>query len=159
MAVERVVRRSIVSAPKGGWRSRPTGTVGIGRLQKALLLVTIVALLASALGVFTTMTTSVIERRKEIGLMKSVGAENMRIVSLFFSEAAIVGVIGGVIGFLIGIILAQFIGLSVFDTTISPRVSILFLAMGISIGVALLASSLPVRRAVKIEPVIVLRGE
>ena len=59
----------------------------------------------------TTMITSVIERQKEIGLMKSVGAENKKIISLFLSEATIIGVIGGILGYIIGIILAQFIGL------------------------------------------------
>ena len=107
----------------------------------------------------TTMTTSVIERQKEIGLMKSVGAENKKIVSLFFSEAAIIGSIGGVLGFIIGVILAQVIGLSVFSTSISPQYQILPVAILISIGVSLFASVLPVRRAVKVEPAVVLRGE
>lgn len=131
----------------------------LGKIENMMFLVTIVALLASALGVMTTMTTSVIERQKEIGLMKSVGAENKKIVALFFSEAAIIGSIGGVLGFIIGVILAQFIGLSVFNTSISPHYQILPIAVAISIGVSLFASVLPVRRAVKVEPAIVLRGE
>jgi putative ABC transport system permease protein len=105
------------------------------------------------------MTTSVIERRKEIGLMKSVGAENKRIGALFISEAAIIGIIGGVLGFIVGIFLAQFIGLSVFNTYINPRLEILPIAIVVSIGVSLLASAIPVRRAVTVEPAIVLRGE
>jgi len=131
----------------------------LNKITEMMLLVTIVALLASALGVMTTMTTSVIERQKEIGLMKSVGAENRRIVSLFLSEAAIIGVIGGILGYIIGIVLAQLIGLSVFSATITPRLIILPVAIGISTGVSLLASILPVSRAVKVEPAIVLRGE
>ena len=131
----------------------------LGKIENMMFLVTIVALLASALGVMTTMTTSVIERKKEIGLMKSVGAENKRIVLLFLSEAAIIGTIGGILGFVVGSILAQFIGLSVFDTSITLRLEIIPIAIGISIGVSLLASILPVRRAVKVEPAIVLRGE
>ena len=131
----------------------------LGKIEDMMFLVTIVALLASALGVMTTMTTSVIERQKEIGLMKSVGAEDKRIVSLFLSEAAIIGGIGGILGYIIGIVLAQFIGLSVFNTSITPRLEVIPIAMGISIGISLLASALPVRRATKIEPAIVLRGE
>ena len=131
----------------------------LGKIENMMFLVTIVALLASALGVMTTMTTSVIERKKEIGLMKSVGAENKRIVLLFLSEATIIGTIGGILGFVVGSILAQFIGLSVFDTSITLRLEIIPIAIGISIGVSLLASILPVRRAVKVEPAIVLRGE
>jgi putative ABC transport system permease protein len=131
----------------------------LGKITDLMFLITIVALMASALGVMTTMTTSVIERRKEIGLMKSVGAENKRISALFVSEATIIGVIGGIFGYFVGVFLSQVIGLSVFSTTISLRLEILPIAIGISIGVSLLASALPVRRAVKVEPAIVLRGE
>lgn len=131
----------------------------LSKIESMMFLVTVVALLASALGIMTTMTTSVIERQKEIGLMKSVGAENKKIVSLFLSEAAIIGSIGGILGYIIGIILSQFIGLSVFNTSINPRFEIIPIVIGISIGVSLFASIIPVRRAVKVEPAIVLRGE
>ncbi len=131
----------------------------LGKIEDMMFLVTIVALLASALGVTTTMTTSVIERQREIGLMKSIGAENRRIASLFLTEAAIIGATGGMIGYLIGLILAQLIGMSVFNSLVSPRLIVFPIVMSISIAVALLASALPVRRAVKIVPVVVLRGE
>jgi len=131
----------------------------LGKISDMMFLVTIVALLASALGVMTTMTTSVIERQKEIGLMKSVGAENKKIISLFIAESTIIGIIGGLIGFVIGIILAQFIGMSVFNSSITPRFEVILVAIGISVGVSFIASIIPVRRAVKVEPAIVLRGE
>jgi putative ABC transport system permease protein len=131
----------------------------LSKIEDMMFLVTIVALIASALGVMTTMTTSVIERRKEIGLMKSIGSDNTSIITLFLSEAAIIGIIGGIIGFFIGIILSQFIGLSVFNTSISARVEVLPLVIGISVGISLFASLLPVKRATKVEPAIVLRGE
>ena len=73
--------------------------------------------------------------------------------------AAIIGVIGGLLGYIIGIVLSQFIGLSVFSTSINPRLEVVPLAVGISIGISLLASALPVRRAVRVEPAVVLRGE
>jgi putative ABC transport system permease protein len=91
--------------------------------------------------------------------MKSIGAENKKIASLFFTEASIIGVIGGVFGYLVGMVAAQFIGMSVFETSITPRLEVMPVAIGISVGVALLASALPVRRATRIEPAIVLRGE
>lgn len=131
----------------------------LDKISNMMFLVTIVALIASALGVMTTMITSVIERQKEIGLMKSVGAENKKIISLFLSEATIIGILGGILGYLIGIILSQFIGYSVFSMSITPRYEVIPISIGLSIGVALLASILPVRRAVKVEPAIVLRGE
>ena len=131
----------------------------LNKIQNMMFLITIIALIASALAVMTTMITSVIERQKEIGLMKSVGAENKRIITLFLSEATIIGIIGGIFGYLIGYILAQFIGLSVFTMSITPRLEVIPIVILISIGIVLLASILPVRRAVKVEPAIVLRGE
>jgi putative ABC transport system permease protein len=131
----------------------------LNKVQNMMFLITIVALISAALGVMTTMITSVIERQKEIGLMKSVGAENKRIITLFLSEATIIAVIGGILGYLIGIILAQLIGLSVFAMSITPRLGVIPIVILISIGIVLLASILPLRRAVKVEPAIVLRGE
>lgn len=129
------------------------------KLEEMMLLIVVATLSASALGVMTTMTTSVIERRKEIGLMKAIGAENKKVALLFLTEATLIGIIGGILGYLIGLFLAQFIGQSVFNSSISPRLIVVPIAIGISVGVSLLASALPVRRAIKIEPAIVLRGE
>jgi putative ABC transport system permease protein len=129
------------------------------KIEKLLLLVTLAALLASALGVMTTMTTAVIERQREIGLMKCLGAENARIAALFFAEAALIGVIGGLLGYFAGILLAKFIGISVFGVTIASRIEVLPVAICVSLAVVVLASALPVRRATKVDPVVVLRGE
>jgi len=129
------------------------------KIEDMMFLVTVVALFATAMGVSTTMTASVVSRQKEIGLMKSIGAENLRIAALFFSESAILGLIGGVVGFFVGFLLAQILGTSVFGTSISLHLIVLPIVVAISIGVVLVASAFPVRRAVKIEPVIVLRGE
>jgi putative ABC transport system permease protein len=131
----------------------------LGSIEEMMFMVTIVALMASVLGVMTTMTASVIERQKEIGLMKSVGAEARQIQALFYSEAAVVGLVGGVAGFILGIVLARMIGVSVFDTSINVNMWVLPVAIAISVGIALIASALPVRRAVSVEPAIVLRGD
>jgi putative ABC transport system permease protein len=131
----------------------------LGKIENMMFLVTIIALLASALGVMTTMTTSVIERKKEIGLMKSVGAENKKIISLFLSETTIIGIIGGLVGFIAGVVISQFIGMSVFNTFITPRYEFIPVILLISISVSIIASIIPIRKAVKVEPAIVLRGE
>lgn len=129
------------------------------KIEELMLLVAVVALGASALGVMTTMTTSVVERTREIGMMKAIGAENRKIASLFLLEALFIGLIGGVLGYFSGIGVAQFIGISVFNSSVSPKIEVLPLVLGISIGIAVLASAIPVRRAVSIEPARVLRGE
>jgi putative ABC transport system permease protein len=129
------------------------------KIEELMMLIAVVALMASALGVMTTMTTSVVERTKEIGMMKAIGAENRKIASLFLLEALIIGLIGGILGYIIGLGVAQFIGMSVFSSSISPRLEVLPLVLGLSVGIAVFASALPVRRAMTIEPAKVLRGE
>jgi len=128
-------------------------------LQQMMMLIAAVGLGASVLGVMTTMTTTVIERRREIGLMKSIGAENSRIASLFLGEAALTGLAGGLVGYVVGFILAQSIGVSVFNTTMEFIPVVLPFTVGVSMGVAVLASLIPIRRALGIEPAAVLRGD
>ena len=129
------------------------------RLESMMGLVTVVALGASTLGVMTTMTTTVIERRKEIGLMKAIGSDNLGIASLFLAEASIAGLAGGLLGYGAGLILSEFIGQSVFGSAVSPVLLVLPVTLGLSIGITLLAAALPIRRATSIEPAVVLRGD
>jgi len=130
----------------------------VSKMQLLVLLVTAVALLASALGVMTTMTTMVLERRGEIGLMKAIGAENGQIVFIFLVEAGLIGLLGGGVGYLVGLGLARLISQGVFGTTVSPGIEALPVTLLLALGVALLGSALPVSRAVREAPVLLLRG-
>jgi putative ABC transport system permease protein len=130
----------------------------LGKIEYMMILITVIALMASALGVMTTMTASVVERQKEIGMMKAIGASDSRVAMLFLIEATLIGAIGGAIGYVAGVILAQYIGQSVFSSAITPNFIVLPVIIGIAIGVAIASSSLPVRRAIRIEPAEVLRS-
>jgi len=131
----------------------------LNTIETMMIVVSFIALLATLLGVSTTMTTSVLERKTEIGLMMSIGAENMKIISLFLAESLLVGFIGGGLGYIVGIIGAQFVSIIVFDSLSSPQIIVLPIIIGISSIVSLLASIIPIKRALNIEPVIVLRGD
>lgn len=129
------------------------------QLEQMMMLITVVTLAASGMCVMMVMTTTVIERRKEIGLMKAIGADNKSIGTLFLMEAVIIGFIGGAVGYLFGYVIAQYIADQVFSTPIAPIPAIFPVTVAISLGITVLASALPVRRAMAIEPAIVLRGE
>ncbi|MFX0086215.1 MAG: ABC transporter permease [Candidatus Hodarchaeota archaeon] len=131
----------------------------LSKIQGVMVIVTIIALLATVLGVGTTLMTSVLERQIEIGIMKSIGAENRKIAALFLSESLSIGIIGALLGFVFGIGGAQIVGSIVFNSLVMPQLIVLPFVIIISICVALIASLLPVRRALGIEPYIVLRGE
>ena len=131
----------------------------LNTIEMMMTVVSFIALLAALLGVSTTMTTSVLERKTEIGLMMSIGAENSKIATLFLTESLMLGVVGGGLGYLIGIIGAQFVSIIVFNSLVSPQLIVLPIIIGISSIVSLIASIIPIRRALKIEPVLVLRGD
>ena len=131
-------------------------------LNKVRLLIGLVAalvLLAGALTVAGTLNTMVIERRTEIGLMKALGAAEKRVASLFLVEAMSVGFFGGLAGYLGGLALALAIGWKVFDAVITPTLWALPGTLLVGLVVAWAAGLLPVQRALKIDPVITLRGE
>ena len=79
----------------------------LSRLRLALLGLAIVALLLACLGIANTMYTAVLERTKEIGVLKALGARRRDVLLLFVAEAAVIGLAGGLIGTVIAVALAR----------------------------------------------------
>jgi putative ABC transport system permease protein len=134
------------------------GTV-LSRIQGLMLLITLAALLASALAVSASMATAVFERRGEVGLMKALGAGNLGVAVLFFAEAALLAVIAGTAGFVGGSLLARQIGRSIFASQITIQPVLLPVILAIAVFVTFAGSAAAIRRAVKFDPVYALRGE
>lgn len=134
-----------------------------GNIQDKILflmvLVTVLTLIGSGLSVMSTMTTTVLERRKEIGMMKAIGAQNKKIAAIFYAEAGAVGLIGGIAGYILGFLMAQIVGKSVFDTFIGFHLTVIPITLISTVLLALISSKIPVGQAIKIDPVITLRGE
>ncbi|WP_045576380.1 ABC transporter permease, partial [Desulfosporosinus sp. I2] len=97
----------------------------LGKIQLLMLLLTAAALLSAALGISSLMTTKVLERSKEIGLLKALGAEGWQVSALFVAESAISGIIGGVLGYLMGLGFRQVIGQAVFGSGLSIKIMVL----------------------------------
>lgn len=127
------------------------------KIRLLMLLVTLAALATAALAVSSTLMTTVIERKTEIGLMKALGASEAMVGWIFLGEASLIALAGGVLGFFGGIGLAQLVGLSVFGATIEPKFILLPVALVLSLIVALGASWWPLERAARYEPAEVLR--
>jgi putative ABC transport system permease protein len=134
------------------------GTV-LTRIKGLMLLITLAALLASALAVSASMATAVLERRGEVGLMKALGAGNLTVAVLFFAEAALLALIAGTVGFAGGALLARQIGHSIFDAQITIQPVLLPVILGIAVIVTFGGSAAAIRQAVKFDPVFALRGE
>ncbi len=134
------------------------GTV-LSRIKGLMLLITLAALFASALAVSAAMATAIFERRHEVGLMKALGAGKTAVAAIFFTEAALLALIGGALGFVGGSLLAHRIGRSIFDSQITIQPVLFPVILAIAILVTFAGSAVAIRRAVMFDPVYALRGE
>ena len=101
---------------------------------------------------------SMAERSPEIALMKAIGADRFQVSAIFVGETLIISLAGGVIGFLLGDQLAELISRSVFNSTIASPLWLFPTAIISALVVAITGSIAPLRRALLIEPVRVLKG-
>jgi putative ABC transport system permease protein len=134
------------------------GTV-LSRIKGLMFLITFAALLASALAVSAAMATSIFERRVEVGLMKALGAGNVAVSAIFFAEALLLAIVGGVAGFSAGALFAHQVGRSIFNSQISVEPVLFPIILAIAVFVTFAGSAAAIRRAVKFDPVLALRGE
>jgi putative ABC transport system permease protein len=135
----------------------------LGGVQAFIVLVASVSIFIGAIGIVNTMTTSVLERIREIGIMKSIGATNMQIFWQFFIESGLLGLTGGIAGIVFGTLLgiAGVAGLNNF-LGVNVKVTFSFFLVGFSlIGsfiVGGIAGILPAMNAAKQNPVKALRS-
>ena len=129
------------------------------RIEGLIFLITLAALLASALAVSAAMATAIFERRAEVGLMKALGAGRVAVASVFFAEAALLALLGGLVGFAAGGLLARQIGQTIFNSHIAIQPVLLPVILAIAVLVTFSGSAIAIRRAVGLDPVFALRGE
>jgi putative ABC transport system permease protein len=123
-----------------------------------------ISLIIGGIGIANTMYTSVLERMKEIGIMKAVGGKNSDILKIFVIESGLLGLVGGIVGAIIGLgfaflvsaIASQFLGENIIDVTISYP--LLFMAISFAFLIGLVAGILPALQASRLKPVAALRG-
>lgn len=141
---------------------RVSGIFGI--LTLVLAAIASISLLVAGVGIANTMYMSVLERTREIGIMKAVGASDWNVLEIFLVESMLIGLIGGIVGCVVGLGLSQLINalsgiyLSVLlKASVSP---VLFLT-GIlfAVLVSTLFGMIPARKAAKLNPVDALRYE
>lgn len=133
-------------------------------LQIFLVGIAAISLLVGGIGIMNTMYTAVMERTREIGIMKSIGARNSDIMLIFLIESGVLGLVGGGIGVVLGIgfsklveVIAANAGYSIIKVSFP-----LFLIVGtllFALVVGVIAGSIPAYRASKLKPVDALRYE
>ncbi len=125
------------------------------------------ALAVASLGIINTLVMSILERRREIGIMKAIGASDGDVQRLFFAEAAAMGVLGGALGVALGWVIGRSVNLGVDAYMRKMQMPaqqfwllplwLVAAAIGFSVVVSLLAGMYPARRAARLDPVQALR--
>ena len=128
----------------------------LDKTQTLMILITILALLGSALGISNLVTASVMERGQEIGLLKAIGATDRAISGLVLTEIVVVAILGGIVGFGAGLGFAQIIGQTVFESAINLKPMVVPLVVVLVVAVTLLGSISAIRTALRLDPVEVL---
>jgi putative ABC transport system permease protein len=131
----------------------------LDRMRRLMALVTVAALFAGGLCAFGTLTDLALERRREIALMKALGASARDIVRQFAAESLAIGFAGGILGWLIGLFFAEVIGKTVFHSAIAIHWSVPPQVLGLALLVAGVAGLGPIRLALSVQPAVALKGE
>ncbi len=129
-----------------------------------LLAIAAVSLIVGSIGIANTMFTSVLEKTKEIGIMKAIGARNHDILFIFLFNAAFIGLVGGIMGIILGTMLSGFMpalmgGLPMARGTTIVTLNSMIMALSVSVTVGILAGLIPAYQASKLKPVDALRYE
>ena len=125
------------------------------------LLLAAIILVVGIASIMNTMLASVHERKKEIGVLMSLGASNIQLHKLFLSESAILGLVGGLVGTLAGLIASLLIGPLLINIPINIAQVPLFIipvCVALSVGSSIVASLYPTWRASKIDPIKALKA-
>lgn len=132
-----------------------------------------ISLLVGGIGIANTMFTSVLEKTKEIGIMKAIGAKNSDVLSIFLINSGLIGFVGGVGGVLVGWIASSFVGsliggetssgggrmMMAFGQTSYVSWWLVLFALGFSVVIGMIAGLIPAYRASRLKPVDALRYE
>lgn len=134
----------------------------LGGVQAFIVIVAGISIFIGSLGIVNTMTTSVLERKKEIGIMKSIGARNDHIFLQFFIESSLLGFLGGVVGVILGVLIGWFgtVGINNWiGAEIKPMIDfgLIFFALLGSFIIGGIAGIVPAMNAAKQNPVEAIR--
>jgi putative ABC transport system permease protein len=140
------------------------GTV-LERISGLMWLISAAALLAAGFAVSAAMATAILERRAEIGLMRSLGASRAGIAMLFYTETGLLAVLAGGVGYVIGSGLAAFLGARIFvgdgpiawNAVLNPV--LLPVVVGLALLVAVAGSTPSIRTALRMDPTAILRAD
>ncbi|GAA6614726.1 ABC transporter permease [Scytonema sp. NUACC26] len=135
-----------------------TFTAVVGLLTLMVVAIASISLLVGGIGIANIMLVSVVERTREIGIRKALGATHSAILTQFLVEAIAISTIGGGMGAGLGILIACVSSL-IFKFPLVISVLSIVVGFGLSMGVGLAAGVIPARNAAQLDPIVALRSE
>lgn len=129
-----------------------------GTLIAMLSAIAAISLVVGGIGIMNIMLVTVIERTKEIGLLKSIGAKNKHILLQFLIESVVLTLAGGIVGTALGVLITYVVA-NILGIPFIVGVNSILLAVGVSAGVGIVFGYYPARRAAKLSPIDALRYE
>jgi putative ABC transport system permease protein len=126
-------------------------------MSKITLVFLVIIILVGAITIGNYMWANVEERRREIGILITIGTKRLAIYRLFLSKAILLGVVGGIGGFVVGTGAAMILGPQLAGLHVSPLPIFLLLSVGVAVLIALLGSILPVHRAARFDPAVIMQ--
>lgn len=130
-----------------------------GYLKLLLIAIAAVSLLVGSIGIMNMMLVSVVERTREIGVRKAVGAREKVIIIQFLSESVLISFIGSMIGLILGIGLSQGVGRFILGYKVPFSIWPVILSVSVAVVVGLASGVMPAFRAAKLNPIDSLRYE
>jgi putative ABC transport system permease protein len=115
--------------------------------------------LSAVLAILAALATSIVERRREVGLVKALGASPFQVLAPFLVETATTGLLGGLAGFALGALLARVIGIMVFSRPAAPSALFFAPALTVAVALALIGSLIPLRLVLRLDAATVLKGD
>ena len=160
---QEVVREFAVLTPETA--ERLAGNI-LSIIELVFMAIGLISLAVGAVGIMNSTYTSVLERTKQIGIMKAIGASDEAILSLFLIESGMIGLVGGFIGVLIGIFLSAMVGLAaslagfkgLFSFAVLDYYGLLAILL-FTFVVGIISGILPARQAARKSPMEALRYE
>ncbi len=126
-------------------------------MAKISLIFLVIIVLVGAITIGNYMWANVEERRKEIGILITIGAKKSKIYRLFLSKSVILGFVGGITGYIVGTLSALILGPQLAGLSTSPVPIYFILSIVVAVAISLLGSILPVYRAARLDPALIMQ--